>query len=70
MNSEILKVIQLSSDNDFLHYAKYFRMSKDNMHDFNLCVEQIVKRCKSLGYTFTLGCCGKNELKRITNEQL
>lgn len=55
----------LSSDEEFLRIATYFRITKDNQYDFELLHSEIKKRCKYLGYEFELGCCGKNKLIRI-----
>jgi hypothetical protein len=55
----------LSGDEEFLQYAQYFRMTKDNRHDFEVCINEINKRARYLGYSFELGCCGTNKLKRI-----
>lgn len=65
MISEQLKYVMLSSDEKFLEIAKYFRINKDNRHDFELLVNEITKRCRYLGYEFQLGCCGTNKLVRI-----
>lgn len=65
MMSEQLKHIILSSDEDFLRIATHFRITKDNQYDFQLLVNEITKRCQYLGYSFELGCCGKNKLTRI-----
>lgn len=65
MINEQLKHIMLSGDQEFLQYAKYFRITKDNRYDFDICINEITKRAKYLGYDFELGCCGTNKLKRI-----
>jgi hypothetical protein len=63
--TEQLKHIMLSSDEEFLQYAKYFRITKDNKHDFDTIITEINKRARYLGYDFELGCCGTNKLTRI-----
>jgi len=63
-NNEQLKHIMLSSDEQFLTIAKHFRITKSNKYDFDILVNEITKRAKYLGYTFELGCCGKNKLEK------
>ena len=67
MISDQLKHIQLSGESEFLQYARFFKLTKHmNLNDYMILRDEVKKRCRILGYSFEQGCCGQNNIRRLT----
>lgn len=67
MITEQLKHIQLSGESEFLQYARFFRLTKHiSLQEYVTLRDEVKKRCRLLGYEFTEGCCGVNQIKKLT----
>lgn len=64
MKNDLEKLSDLN-DTDFLRYAKHFRLHFVEYKLLDNVTKYINNRCNQLGYSFELGCCGSNKLKRI-----
>ncbi len=53
-------------DAQFLYIVAMYRRFKDvNELTHKINVDYIKKRCLRMGYSFELGCCGKNIIKEL-----
>jgi hypothetical protein len=63
----MLETITKYDDNTFLEFARFFKRNKLHLKEFVEIRDYTIKRCKSLGYDWTQGCCGTNTLRNIDN---
>ena len=59
-----LKMINETSDSEFITYCMYVRDFTIPKQHYDLIIKLIRNRCKKLGYDFEFGCCGTNILTR------
>ena len=59
-----MKMINETSDTDFITYCMYVRDYTIPKQNFEIISKLIRNRCKKLGYDFEFGCCGTNILIR------
>jgi len=59
-----MKMINETSDSDFITYCMYVRDYTIPKQNFAVITKLIQNRCKKLGYDFEFGCCGTNILIR------
>jgi hypothetical protein len=57
------------NDSEFIDSARHYRRFRHvNTTEHSINIDYLVKRCDSLGYDFTPGCCGKFTVtKRMEN---
>lgn len=55
-----------SNDAEFFSYVMYLRPYNIEQFEYNTIVKQIENRLQQMGYTFEFGCCGSNNIRRIT----
>lgn len=58
------------NDYAFLESIRWYRKFKGVVpleHSIN--IDYITKRCQSLGYDFSVGCCGRNYITRNDTEK-
>lgn len=61
-----IKFIKYSTDIEFVTYAKHFQRFKYDDKIANTLQSLIKDRLNSMGYSFKIGCCGTNEIKKVT----
>ena len=61
IENEVLKRVLLSNDVEFMTYVKWLRHTEIN----DTILHSINERMNKLGYTFEIGCCGKNNIRKI-----
>ena len=63
-----ISFISYSTDIEFVTYAKHFQRFKYDDKIANSLQSLIKDRLTRMGYSFKIGCCGTNEIKRIIND--
>lgn len=67
MSIDLEQTIDSLSDEDFLQWARWFNRGNMSLNDFVQLRDKVKSRCNKLGYGFTNGCCGQNNIIKITH---
>lgn len=65
MNNDLLRTIDKLSNDDFLQWARWFNRGNLTLNDYVMIRDKVKKRCHDLGYGFSQGCCGQNNIVKI-----
>lgn len=69
MSNDLDQLVNNLNDSDFLNWARFVTRGDMSLNDYVELRDKIKKRCHSLGYTFTLGCCNQNTIIPIQHKK-